>query len=132
MRVRRASFLAITGGLAQIVAALTVLFLPVLGNCEASANGVLVCTRLSYIQYGGNPLGYGLLTLMIGLGVLAAGSARDVHHRRRLVIRWSSALLSVLVTIVTGWSFGIVFAPGALLLLIAAVGTGPAPRSDKQ
>ena len=122
----RVAFLfASSGGLAQIVAALTVLFLPVLGQCEMALGGQLVCSRLSYIQLGGNALGYGLLLLMVAIGVLAVGSTRDVNYRRVVIIRWVGALLSLVVAVITGWSFGLVFVPGAVLLLLAALRTRP-------
>jgi hypothetical protein len=122
-RSRAASYFAILGGLAQIAAALAILFLPVLGNCSMPEGGELICTRLSYIQMGGNELGYGILIAMIGVGILAVGSAQDTNRKRILLIRWAGTLFSIAVAIVTGFSFGIVFLPGASLLLVSAVWT---------
>src|SRR5512136_889539 len=79
---------AIIGGLAQMAAALAILFLPVLGNCSMQEGGELICSRISYIQLGGNALGYGILIAMIGAGVLAVGSAQDTNPRRVLLVRW--------------------------------------------
>jgi hypothetical protein len=111
------------GGLVLISAALAVLFLPVLGNCSMQAGGELVCGRISYIQLGGNAFGYGILIAMIGVGVLAVGSAQDTNRRRILLVRWGGTFFSFMIAIITGFSFGIVFVPGAVLLLVSAVWT---------
>ena len=63
--------------------------------------------------------------LMVAIGVLAVGSTRDVNYRRVVIIRWVGALLSLVVAVITGWSFGLVFVPGAVLLLLAALRTRP-------
>ncbi len=85
--------------------------------------GELICARLSYIQLGGNALGYGILIAMIGIGALAVGSAQDTNRKRILLVRWGGTFFSVIVAIITGFSFGIVFVPGAVLLLVSAVWT---------
>jgi len=85
--------------------------------------GELTCSRLSYIQMGGNGFGYSILIAMIGLGVLAVGSAQDSNFKRILFVRWGAALFSIAIVIVTGFSIGIAFAPGTVLLLISAVWT---------
>ena len=72
---------------------------------------------------GGNELGYGILIAMIGVGILAVGSAQDTNRKRILLVRWGATLFSVVIAIVTGFSFGIVFVPGAALLLISAIWT---------
>src|SRR3974377_2268433 len=120
-RSRAAARLAISGGLVQIAAALAILFLPVLGNCSMMEGGELTCSRLSYIQMGGNGFGYSILIAMIGVGALAVGSARDTNYKRVLMIRWAGTLFSLVVAIVTGFSIGIAFVPGAALLLVSAV-----------
>ena len=124
-RLSIAAIFAIVGGLVQIVAALAVLFLPILSTCEATAGGPMVCSQVSYLQYGGNLLGYGMLIVMIGVGIAAINSVRDSNYRRTQIIRWLAGVLSGVVTVVAGWSFGIVFAPGMLLLFIAALWTKP-------
>lgn len=85
--------------------------------------GELTCNRLSYIQMGGNALGYGILIAMIGVGVLAVGSAQDSNLQRILLVRWGATVFSGAIAIITGFSFGIVFVPGAALLLISAIWT---------
>ncbi len=114
---------AILGGLVQIAAALAILFLPVLGNCSMQEGGELICTRLSYIQMGGNGFGYSILIAMIGIGILAVGSTQDTNRKRKLLVRWGGTLFSSAVVIVAGFSIGIAFAPGAVLLLVSAVWT---------
>lgn len=126
-RSKAAARFAIGGGLVQIAAALAILFLPVLGNCSLPEGGELICSRLSYIQLGGNGFGYSILIAMIGVGTLAVGSAQDTNRKRILLIRWGATLFSVVIAIVTGFSFGIVFVPGAALLLISAVWTTVRP-----
>jgi hypothetical protein len=122
-RSRAAGRFALSGGLAQMAAALAILFLPVLGNCSIQEDGGLICGRVSYIQLGGNALGYGLLIAMIGVGALAVGSAQDTNRKRMLFVRWGGTLYSFIVAIITGFSFGIVFVPGAVLLLVSAAWT---------
>ncbi len=121
-RSKTAAVLAVGGGFAQVIAALAILFLPVLGSCLASAGGVS-CVRVSYVQLGGNLLGYGILIAMIAVGVLAISSAREANRRRNLIIRWGGALFSGAAAFITGFSFGSVFVPGALLLLASAIWT---------
>jgi hypothetical protein len=120
---RVAALFALLGGLAQIAAALAVLFLPVLGNCSPQETGELICGRVSYVQLGGNALGYSILIAMIGVGVLAVGSAQDTNRKRILLVRWGGTLFSCMVAIITGFSFGVVFVPGAVLLLVSAAWT---------
>ena len=85
--------------------------------------GELTCSRLSYIQIGGNGFGYSILIAMIGAGVLAVGSAPDTNRARIMLIRWGGTIFSIIVAIVAGFSFGIVFVPGAVLLFASAVWT---------
>ncbi len=73
------------------------------------------------MQLGGNALGYAFLTLMVVAGISAAASSRDPNRRRAFFIRWLAVLSSAVVVVVAGWAFGIAFAPGALLILLAAV-----------
>jgi hypothetical protein len=120
-RSKAAARFAIIGGLVQIAAALAILFLPVLGSCSMQEGGELSCSRLSYIQMGGNAFGYGILIAMIGVGVLAVGSTQDTNRKRMLLVRWGATLFSIAVVIVTGFSIGIAFAPGAVLLFVSAV-----------
>jgi hypothetical protein len=122
-RSKAAARLAVIGGLVQIAAALAILFLPVLGNCSMQEGGALTCSRLSYVQMGGNGFGYSILLAMIGVGVLAVGSAQDTNRKRILLVRWGGTLFSIAVVIVTGFSFGIAFVPGAALLLVSAMWT---------
>jgi hypothetical protein len=85
--------------------------------------GELICSRVSYIQLGGNALGYSILIAMIGAGVLAVGSAQDTNRRRVLLVRWGGTFFGFMAAIITGFSFGIVFVPGAVFLLVSAVWT---------
>ena len=82
-----------------------------------------ICGRISYLQLGGNALGYGILIAMIGVGVLAVGSAQDTNRKRILLVCWGGTFFSFMIAIITGFSFGIVFVPGAVLLLVSAVWT---------
>lgn len=81
----------------------------------------MVCRGESYLQLGGTPLGYTFLTLMIVTGALAVASSRDPHPGRAFIIRWLAAVASAVVVVVAGWGFGLAFAPGGLLLLLAAI-----------
>jgi hypothetical protein len=122
-RSRAAARLAIIGGLMQIAAAVAILFLPVLGNCSMQEGGELTCSRYSYIQIGGNGFGYSVLIAMIVVGVLAVGSAQATNRQRVLLVRWGGTAFSAIVAFITGFSFGIAFVPGAVLLLMSAVWT---------
>ena len=124
-RLSIAAIFAIVGGLVQVVAALAVLFLPILSTCEAVTGGPLVCSQVSYLQYGGNLLGYLMLIVMVAVGVAAINSVRDSNYRRIQIIRWLAGVLSGIVVVAAGWSFGIIFAPGMLLLFVAALWTKP-------
>jgi hypothetical protein len=115
-----ASGLASFGGLLQLLLALSVLFLPVFKTCQFGGEQP-TCNSESYIQMGGNTLGYIFLILMIVAGIVAAASPLDRIGRRVLFTRWLAALSSVMVAIVAGFGFGIVFAPGAILLILASL-----------
>ena len=101
-RSQAAARFAVSGGLVQIAAALAILFLPVLGNCSMPEGGELTCSRLSYIQMGGNGFGYSILIAVIGVGSLAVASAQDTSRKRKLLIRWGGTLFSAVIAIVTG------------------------------
>lgn len=58
---------------------------------------------------------------MIVVGVLAVASSRDPNPGRAFLSRWVAVLTSTIVVVVAGWGFGLAFAPGALLLLLAAL-----------
>ena len=85
--------------------------------------GELICNRISYIQLGGNALGYSILIAVIGVGALAVGSTQDTNRKRILLVRWGGTFFSFMVAIITGFSFGVVFVPGAVFLLVSAVWT---------
>jgi hypothetical protein len=125
-RQRLASHLALMGGWIQMLAAASILFLPVLGDCWTQS-GEMICGRRSYLQIGGNTLGYGLLLLMIAAGMIAIGSTRDSNRKRVLLSRWLPALISLIVMVITAWGFGLAFAPGGVLLLAASLWTRPYP-----
>jgi len=55
--------------------------------------GELSCSRLSYIQMGGNAFGYSILIAMIGVGVLAVGSGQDTNFKRMLACPLGSDLV---------------------------------------
>jgi len=120
MTGNRANQFAVAGGLLQMVLAASVLFLPLFAACIDRGHG-MVCQRQSYIQQGGSVLGFFFLFVMIVAGVLAILSTRidSVLQARRL--RWIAVLLSVSFAIVGAWSIGLIFAPGALLLLLSAL-----------
>lgn len=110
-------------GFIQLLVALSVLFLPVFAVCEAPGND-LICRRETYSQQGGSALGYVFLVLMIIVSVAAIFSGRDSNLGRAFVTRWVTALSSVLVSVVAGWGWGIVFAPGGVLMLLIAFMSG--------
>jgi hypothetical protein len=66
------SKLALLGGLIHIAAAITILFFPIFTACQNQK-----CYGQSYIQLGGNALGYGFLLLMILAGIAAIYSSES-------------------------------------------------------
>ncbi len=126
----RANLFAVAGGLMQIALAASLLFLPVLSACLQQSQE-MVCQRQSYIQQGGSPLGFAFLLLMIVAGVLALVSTRveNISHARR--IRWIAVPLSVSFAIVGAWSIGLIFVPGAVFLLAAALACRQRPSQQR-
>jgi hypothetical protein len=124
-RYRSASLFALTGGLLQVSVALSILFLPVLGACWMPEGGQLICGRQSYVQTGGNAVGYGVLSLMMGMGILVLVTQKTAYRQRAQLVRWVGAIVSLAVTVITLWGFGLTFLPGTLLLLISALLTRP-------
>jgi hypothetical protein len=116
--------LALIGGLVQAYVALSLLFVPVFATCMQTDTG-LHCQRQSYVQLGGNWLGYIFLTLLIVVGAAAVAGNRDSNRQRVFFGRWLLTLISATVVVVAGWGFGITFLPGTLLLLLSAIFTRP-------
>ena len=120
---RVASRLVVFVGLVQALVAFSILFLPVFAKCVWQGNN-LVCHRETYSQQGGNALGYTLLVWIIVVSGLAVISSRDTNPGQAFLNRWVAALSSIVVAMITGWSIGIAFVPGALLLLLVALLSG--------
>lgn len=114
----RDSVFAIAGGLAQIAVAAVILFLPVLQIC-LQQGGEMICQGQSYLQQGGNPIGYVFFVLMIVAGVLAVVSTRIEGRAIAQRLRWLAFLLSISFVIVGAWGVGLAFAPGGLLILLS-------------
>jgi len=112
-----ASRLTLFGGLIQLLSALSLLFLPVIVTCDSDN----VCSGESYLQQGGTTLGYIFLIGMAGIGVLAILSSQDRNDRRAFLSRWLFVAAGAVVVVVAGFGFGLVFAPGTLILLLAAL-----------
>lgn len=112
----RVNLFAVAGGLTQIALSLSLLFLPVFATC-LSRGQEWVCQRQSYLQQGGNALGFAFLVLMIVVGGLALVSTRIENGSQARRLRWIAVLLSVSFAIVGAWSIGLIFVPGALLLM---------------
>jgi hypothetical protein len=115
-----ASKLAILGGLVHIVMAVSLLFLPVLITCRFG-DRFEGCYSQSYIQQGGNLLGYTFLLLMILAGIVAIYSSSDSNNKRAYINRWLVVFASIIVIVIAGFGFGIIFAPGAFLILLAVL-----------
>jgi hypothetical protein len=115
-----ASRLTLFGGLIQLLCSLSLLFLPVFVTCDLNG-GNSVCYGKSYLQLGGNTLGYIFIVGMMGIGVLAIVSSQDRNDRRAFLSRWLFVAAGAVVVVVAGFGFGIVFAPGTLILLLAAL-----------
>jgi len=98
--------------------AMSLLFLPVLITCKF-ADSNEACYSQSYIQQGGNFLGYTFLLLMIGAGIAAIYSSSDSNYKRTFVSRWLVVLASSIVVVIAGFGFGIIFMPGTLMVLLA-------------
>jgi hypothetical protein len=112
------SKLAILGGFVHIAATVSLLFLPVLITCRFGDQSE-GCYSQSYIQQGGNFLGYTFLLLMVVAGIAAIYSSFDSNPIRVYIIRWVVVLASTIVFVIAGFGFGIIFAPGGLLVLLA-------------
>jgi len=117
---RRASLFAVAGGMIQIVLAAGILFLPVFATCIGQ-DQTMVCQRQSYIQQGGSLLGYAFLVATIVAGVLALISTRIENGSQARRLRWFAVLLTAGFAVVGAWSIGLIFVPGALLLLLSAL-----------
>lgn len=132
MGKNRPGLFAITGGVLQIVMSLSVLFLPIFGGTCRWQGQAMTCRQASYIEMGGNALGYGFLFLMIAVGVSAILSTRIDNPAYICWIRWFGVLSSVSFVVIGAWSIGLLFLPGALFLLIAALACRKRPSDDMQ
>src|SRR5690606_10675859 len=118
---KRIRLLSFAGGLMQTLVALSILFLPVFVTCYLNES---TCRYQSYIQLGGNFLGYTLLTLMLLLGLLVIGISFSRNLTLQHLVFWIAAISSFVTVIVGSWSFGFTFLPGGVLLLITAIYSG--------
>jgi len=117
LRTRLGARAALVGGLWHVIAALAVLFLPLIEVCTGPD-----CTRYPYWRIG-DIAGFAILALTAILGLMAIAASR-VRMNTRNWVRLTLGLLSltsVVVVYVTGWSIGLALAPGTLLLLMAAL-----------
>ena len=119
------SKLALLGGLVHMAAGIGILFLPVFFTCVNQK-----CDGKSYIQLGGNALGYSFLISMILAGAATVYSSFASNIQRANTIRVFVLMASAIVIVVAGFSFGIAFIPGALLTAFAIL--FQLPRSKSQ
>ncbi len=117
---KRASLIALTGGLLHIALAGGLMFLPVFAICFRQGQEV-VCTRQSYIQQGGNVLGLGLLLLMIVAGVIAIISTRIKDRIQARCLCWIAVAATICFAVIGAWSIGLLFVPSGLLLLLSVL-----------
>jgi uncharacterized membrane protein HdeD (DUF308 family) len=110
------SKLALLGGLIHVAAAIGILFFPVFTACINQD-----CYAQSYIQLGGNALGYSFLLSMILAGMATIYSSFIANVQRANAIRLLVLFASAIVIVVAGFSFGSAFIPGALLILFAVL-----------
>jgi hypothetical protein len=132
MRKNRPGLFAMTGGLLQIGMSLSVLFLPIVGGTCTWQGQVMSCRQESYIEMGGNVLGYGFLFLMIAVGVMAIVSTRIDNPTWSCRFRWLGVLASVSFVVIGAWSIGLLFLPGAVFLLVAALACRQQIQNDRQ
>lgn len=116
--------LAIGGALANSIAGLVIHFLPILVGCR----GIVPNCWEAY--YGSGPQsirGYiiriGMTVLITVLSVAVVESVRQQpKHRLTIISRLVVVVVIQLFLIfLTGWSVGVAFVPGTLLLIIAAI-----------
>ena len=108
--------LALIAGSIQLVLAFGLLFLPIFGTCMQNE---AACRYQNYIQMGGSALGYlffGAMILLGGVIIIASRSATQSHVHSLLLVGIGACLV---VAMVAAWSFGLAFAPIALILLLA-------------
>ena len=84
-------------------------------------NGTVICTRESYIQMGGSVIGYGFLMAMIGIGIGAVVSTKLDNPSPVCAYRWTALLITTAFVVIGGWSIGLLFLPGGLLMLLPAL-----------
>jgi hypothetical protein len=99
----------------QIALVLAILFLPLFGTCIGSEP----CSYQSYIQMGGNIVGFGFLGGLIVLGGLLIVTSYTGDIGRTRLLLGVNIVVNVLFAIVGAWSFGLAFLPVALMLLLA-------------
>lgn len=118
---RLATLFTFAAGAIQALLAFSILFLPVFARCMGQPDGSLDCTRMSYIQQGGNIVGYAFLGLFLGLGIAAVISPHILDARRVCLIRWLIVVVSAIFAVIGGWSIGLMFLPGGLLMVLPAL-----------
>ena len=70
---------------------------------------------------GGSLIGYGFLVAMIGVGIGAVVSTRLQNPSRVCLYRWLTLLITAAFVVIGGWSIGLLFLPGGLLMLLPAL-----------
>lgn len=117
---RLAAVFTVVAGIALAALAFTVLFLPFFTTCLQTQNG-LICTYESYVEMGGNALGYTVLLLFFALGTGAIVSTWAGNATFICGIRWLTVLTTLAFAVIGSWSIGLVFLPAGLLMLLPAI-----------
>lgn len=115
-----------------MLVSLGTLFLPVFATCYVNEPE---CRRASYIQQGGTVIGYALLGGMAILGAAVAltemGLPLNIRAEQKRKLLWLAVVASGVTVVLGAWSIGFAFAPGGILLLIAALKARKAHSDNK-
>lgn len=117
-RARFIDLLTVAVGLLQAALAFSFAFLPVFTTCMGSANAPLDCRRITYGEQGGTSAGYAVFLVMIVVGIGLVVSTRLADSCR---FRWLALAVMAAIIVLGAWGVGLLFLPGGLLLLLAAL-----------
>ncbi len=115
-----AARLILVGGLIQALVALGILFLPVWPTYTTNNFDAVIVGGISYVDLGGDVLGYLTLGLMIGVGIITVFISRKAPTPWVLLLTWLCVLLSICTVAVESINFGKLFIPGTVVLFVAA------------
>ncbi|MCI0834821.1 MAG: hypothetical protein J4N66_08605 [Chloroflexi bacterium] len=134
----RIYFFAFSATVFAVLGYMVLLFVPLIERVSSTDGEPNVHTRLTLLATGQvTPVLLSLLPVVVTAGTLLAIPRYGQPNRSGKINLWLSTVLIYVFVVISIWSVGILFAPSAILLTAAAVGSlvrrrGPGSRTAQE